>query len=153
MKAIAFLNRQRKVSGPDQGHGFAYLETPYFGRSNTARLALARPYTLPLANVSGSDGFPVRRSIGGPQPAVATSGYTNTFNDPRGHSGNSPIPSVPTINPLVNNQQVYNANLAVGNAGAYSTATPPSSSGFFSAILTPFIEALTNLAVQQQKTS
>lgn len=123
MRMLAFLYGKRKVSGPNAGHGFTYIETPQFYSSDTRRLALIRPYEVPEVSVYGNDrnGWQHRR-IGGPQPALATIGQGIILNDPRGKAGNGPVPTTPGGSPLISSGQINAANNAPGSAGAYNSA-------------------------------
>lgn len=130
MRAFAFLQRitKARISPPTSGHGFTYIETPPFYSSDTRRLALIRPYTPPKVSVFGNDrnGW-IRRSIGGPQPALATFGQGIILSDPRG--GNGPVHTTPGGSPLVNNSRVNASNAQIGDAGAYGSVSVPGTGG------------------------
>ncbi len=82
-------------------HAFTYIATRLFNQDNLGRVALPRPYTVPLTNIAGSAGILYRRQFEAFQPAIAYAGQTKLTNSPAGNAGNSPLSSTTSLSPLV----------------------------------------------------
>lgn len=121
MQSFAFLLRKAKPvpEGEPEGHGFVYIDTPRFQNADLRRLALIRPYSQPKVTYAGPNTHGIiQRSIGGPEPAVATQGNTILMVDPRGFAGNSPSPFGTQVAPIISNNMVNVSNQQYGGSSA-----------------------------------